>query len=66
MIKVMFFEGNRVGRTVAIQFCGGKWQMVKWDSLPTAIQTLLVALGEYTEDIDVEEVPWKEEWKRGE
>lgn len=66
MIKVRFYEHKRAGRTVGIQFYGGEWQVMKWDDLPTPIQTLLVALGEYTEDIDVEEVPWKEEWQRGE
>lgn len=66
MIKVRFYEHKRAGRTVGIQFFGGEWQVMKWDALPTPMQNLLVALGEYTEDIDVDEVPWKEEWQRGE
>ena len=65
MVKVKFFEHDKAGRTVAIQFYGGNWLMVKWDELPHNIQWLLVELSIGDASVNVDAIPWLEDWQNG-
>lgn len=65
MVKVRFFVHDKAGRTVAIQFHGGDWLMVKWDELPRNIQWLLAEMSVGEAKVDVEQIPWLADLQEG-
>lgn len=65
MVKIRFFEHEKAGKTVAIQFHGGDWLMVKWSELPRNIQWLLAEMSVGEARMDCGEIPWLEDWQNG-
>ena len=65
MVKVRFYEdfGNS-GRYVTVQVDGGEWQVVRWDALPSNIQTLLAAMSTGHE-VNTGSIPWLKAWQEG-